>query len=74
MAIAVDDALDIDDIVGGPIELQVMRWTPMNEMGVVALFIEFRMGQVVTNGDLGGIFPLGRGLLMRDLFLLPFQF
>lgn len=41
--IAVDDESDdIDDIVGEPMELQVMRWTPTNEMGVVALFIEFR--------------------------------
>lgn len=42
VAIAVDDESDIDDIVGEPMELQVMRWTPTNEMGVVALFIEFR--------------------------------
>jgi len=50
VALAVDDESDdIDDIVGEPMELGVMRWTPTNEMGVVALFIEFR-------GDLG--FPL----------------
>jgi hypothetical protein len=55
-------------------ELQVMRWTPTNEMVVVALFIEFRMGQVITNGDLGGVFPLDRGPLMGDLFLPLFQF
>ena len=42
IAIAVDDEAEIDDIVGEPMELQVMRWTPTNEMGVVALFIEFR--------------------------------
>jgi hypothetical protein len=42
VAIAVDDEADIDDVVGEPMELQVMRWTPTNEMGVVALFIEFR--------------------------------
>ncbi|MGA3284897.1 MAG: hypothetical protein ABSD57_10630 [Verrucomicrobiota bacterium] len=42
IAIAVDDESDLDDIVGEPMELQVMRWTPTNEMGVVALFIEFR--------------------------------
>jgi hypothetical protein len=40
--ISVDDEPDIDDIVGEPMELGVMRWTPTNEMGVVALFIEFR--------------------------------
>jgi hypothetical protein len=38
----VDDESDLDDIVGEPMELRVMRWTPTNEMGVVALFIEFR--------------------------------
>lgn len=37
-----DDESDIDDVVGEPMELRVMRWTPTNEMGVVALFIEFR--------------------------------
>lgn len=42
IAIAVDDESDLDDIVGEPMELQVMRWSPTNEMGVVALFIEFR--------------------------------
>lgn len=42
-AIIVDDDDDaIDDVVGVPMELRVMRWTPVNEMGVVALFIEFR--------------------------------
>lgn len=66
--------MDIDDIVGEAMELQVMRWTPTNEMVVVALFIEFRMGQVITNGDLGGVFPLDRGPLMGDLFLPLFQF
>jgi hypothetical protein len=40
--VPVDDEDDIDDVVGEPMELQVMRWTPTNEMGVVALFIEFR--------------------------------
>lgn len=40
--IAVDDEDDLDDVVGEPMELQVMRWTPTNEMGVVALFTEFR--------------------------------
>ena len=40
--ISVDDEPDLDDVVGEPMELQVMRWTPTNEMGVVALFIEFR--------------------------------
>jgi hypothetical protein len=33
---------EIDDMVGEPMELRVMRWTPTNEMGVVALFIEHR--------------------------------
>lgn len=42
LVIAVDDEPEIDDIVGEPMELQVMRWSPTNEMGVVALFIEFR--------------------------------
>ena len=42
VAIVVDDEADLDDVVGEPMELQVMRWTPTNEMGVVALFIEFR--------------------------------
>jgi hypothetical protein len=38
-----DDADDeIDDMVGEPMELGVMRWSPTNEMGVVALFIEYR--------------------------------
>lgn len=40
--LSVDDESEIDDLVGEPMELQVMRWTPTNEMGVVALFIEFR--------------------------------
>jgi len=40
--ISVDDETDLDDIVGKPMELGVMRWTPTNEMGVVALFIEHR--------------------------------
>jgi len=43
VVIVVDDEEDdLDDIVGQPMELRVMRWTPTNEMGVVALFIEFR--------------------------------
>lgn len=42
IAIAVDDEPEIDDIVGEPMELEVMRWSPTNEMGVVALFIGFR--------------------------------
>ena len=42
VALTVDDESDLDDVVGQPMELQVMRWTPTNEMGVVALFIEFR--------------------------------
>lgn len=40
--VTIDDESDIEDIVGEPMELGVMRWTPTNEMGVVALFIEFR--------------------------------
>ena len=40
--IVVDDEAEIDDVVGEPMELRVMRWTPTNEMGVVALFVEFR--------------------------------
>lgn len=40
--VTIDDEQDIDDIVGEPMELEVMRWSPTNEMGVVALFIEFR--------------------------------
>ena len=39
---AVDDEPDVDDVVGEAMELGVMRWTPTNEMGVVALFIEYR--------------------------------
>ena len=42
IAVTIDDESDVDDVVGEPMELQVMRWTPTNEMGVVALFIEFR--------------------------------
>ncbi len=42
VVVAVDDEEDIDDIVGKPMELRVMRWSPTNEMGVVTLFIEFR--------------------------------
>jgi len=42
VALSVDDEDDLDDVVGEPMELEVMRWTPTNEMGVVALFIEFR--------------------------------
>lgn len=42
LSISVDDEPDLDDVVGEPMELSVMRWTPTNEMGVVALFIEFR--------------------------------
>ncbi|MGA2059178.1 MAG: hypothetical protein ABSG67_01760 [Thermoguttaceae bacterium] len=37
-----EDDDEIDDMVGEPMELGVMRWTPTNEMGVVALFIEYR--------------------------------
>ncbi len=37
-----EESDDIDDIVGDPMELGVMRWTPTNEMGVVALFVGFR--------------------------------
>jgi len=40
--VTIDDDSDIEDVVGKPMELGVMRWTPTNEMGVVALFIEFR--------------------------------
>lgn len=40
--VSVDDEDDLEDLVGEPMELQVMRWSPTNEMGVVALFIEFR--------------------------------
>jgi len=40
--ISVDDEDEIDDMVGEPMELGLMRWTPTNEMGVVALFIEYR--------------------------------
>jgi hypothetical protein len=40
--VTIDDDSDIEDVVGEPMELGVMRWTPTNEMGVVALFIEFR--------------------------------
>jgi len=39
---AVDDEAELDEVVGEPLELGVMRWAPTNEMGVVALFIEFR--------------------------------
>ena len=39
--VAVDDETDVE-VVGEPMELGVMRWTPTNEMGVVALFIEYR--------------------------------
>lgn len=42
LPVSVDDEPDLDDVVGEPMELQVMRWSPTNEMGVVALFIEFR--------------------------------
>jgi hypothetical protein len=42
VAVIIEDEADIEDVVGEPMELQVMRWTPTNEMGVVALFIEFR--------------------------------
>jgi hypothetical protein len=42
VAVNVEDEQDLDDIVGEPMELRVMRWTPTNEMGVVALFVEFR--------------------------------
>lgn len=42
ISISVDDEQDVEDVVGEPMELQVMRWSPTNEMGVVALFIEFR--------------------------------
>ena len=40
--VTIDDDSEIEDVVGEPMELVVMRWTPTNEMGVVALFIEFR--------------------------------
>ena len=40
--VSVDDEDDLEDVVGEPMELKVMRWAPTNEMGVVALFIEFR--------------------------------
>jgi hypothetical protein len=40
--ISVDDESEIDEVVGEPMDLRVMRWAPTNEMGVVALFIEFR--------------------------------
>lgn len=40
--VSVDDDDEIDDMVGEPMELGLMRWTPTNEMGVVALFIEYR--------------------------------
>lgn len=40
--VTIDDDSEIEDVVGEPMELGVMRWTPTNEMGVVALFIEFR--------------------------------
>lgn len=40
--VSVDDEDEIDDMVGEPMELGLMRWTPTNEMGVVALFIEYR--------------------------------
>jgi hypothetical protein len=43
VVLTVDDRTDEPgDIVGQPMELRVMRWTPTNEMGVVALFVEFR--------------------------------
>ncbi len=42
VAVNVKDEDDLDDVVGQPMELGVMRWTPTNEMGVVALFIEYR--------------------------------
>ncbi len=42
VVVAVGDEEDIDDIVGEPMELRVMRWTPTNEMGIVTLFLEFR--------------------------------
>jgi len=38
----VDDESELEEIVGEPLELGVMRWAPTNEMGVVALFIEYR--------------------------------
>jgi hypothetical protein len=38
--VPVDD--ELDEKYGEPMELGLMRWTPTNEMGVVALFIEFR--------------------------------
>ena len=31
-----DDESDLDDLVGQPMELRVMRWSPTNEMGVIA--------------------------------------
>lgn len=40
--VSADDDDEIDDMVGEPMELGLMRWTPTNEMGVVALFIEYR--------------------------------
>jgi len=40
--LVIDDESELDDLVGQPMELKVMRWAPTNEMGVVALFIEFR--------------------------------
>jgi hypothetical protein len=40
--VSVDDEDEIDDMVGELMELGLMRWSPTNEMGVVALFIEYR--------------------------------
>ncbi|MBN1861628.1 MAG: hypothetical protein JW840_09235 [Candidatus Thermoplasmatota archaeon] len=41
ISISVDDITPIDDVVGDPMDLGIMRWAPTNEMGVVALFVAF---------------------------------
>jgi hypothetical protein len=42
LSVNIGDEADLEDIVGEPMELGLMRWAPTNEMGVVALFVEFR--------------------------------
>ena len=42
VVVSVDDESGLDEVFGDPMDLRVMRWSPTNEMGVVALFIEFR--------------------------------
>lgn len=42
ISVSIDDEAELEEVVGEPMELEVMRWAPTNEMGVIALFTEFR--------------------------------